>query len=196
MLRAALDYIRTEAWPRRRRILWSSECFIAVLVSVAFGLFGDDLAIGDATTGNVMVVILAYAAIAFGFCLAGLTVALTLPDRQFALELVKDPNNAEGRSDASNSVTGTAYSNLIFVFSWTAVAHWLTIVGAFVLLVAAGPDAHLVGQSASAGHEAVIAALFGVCTYAVLQFLTTVITLSQVGAAYVGILRNSAQNGS
>jgi hypothetical protein len=59
--------------------------------------------VGDVTTG-----LIAYAAIALGFCVAGLTISLTLPDRDFASQLAFCKEKGEPTN---------AYSDLLFVFS-------------------------------------------------------------------------------
>jgi hypothetical protein len=70
--------------------------------------------------------LIAYASIALGFCVAGLTISLTLPDRDFASHLatLKCPGQS------TNS-----YSDLLFVFSWTAIAHWGVILMLFVVIL-------------------------------------------------------------
>ena len=193
MLKTGIDYWRTEIWPRRRRILMSSQLVLAVALGTSFAAWGDALAIGSSTVGDTLVVVLAYAAIAFGFCLAGLTVALTLPDREFAMELVAPRH---GDADDGKGGEKTAYSHLMFVFSWTAVAHWVTIVGAFALLIGAGPDQPLLDPDASTPRHIALGALTAVLAYAVMQFLVTVITLSQVGEVYVALLREKGKSAS
>src|SRR3954454_20199243 len=141
MFKAIRSYLDEEVRPRSRQILRSSQFWIATLIAVSFAFFGADFAIATATVGQFVTVVLAYAAVAFGFCLAGLTVALTLPDASFVHHLAtKKPSieQVEKRGYVPN-----AYSDPLFVFSWTAIAHWLVIAAGLVLLTWLGYAAPL-----------------------------------------------------
>src|SRR5580698_3167572 len=89
MLRPVSDYVKREGFPRWRKLLLTSESFVALLVFLVFLRYGGSLfetspKVGDLTTG-----LIAYASIALGFCIAGLTISLTLPDRDFAVKLAR-----------------------------------------------------------------------------------------------------------
>jgi hypothetical protein len=190
MLRAAASYYRQEVKPRRRELLGGSELVMATGIAVFFVMWGPGLAIASTKLGDLLTVVMAYAAVAFGFCLAGLTVALTLPDREFTTLLAtKEPTSKRLRKKQRPA---NAYSDLLFVFSWTAVAHWLVIVVSLVLLVACGFDAKLIEAPASLAARLRGGVLSFTMAYAVVQFLVTLITLSQVGNRYVdGIKKRS-----
>jgi hypothetical protein len=191
---ALWDFVRTQAWIRRARIWRSSEVWFAVVLAVLFAVFGSRIAIGDTGSGDVIMALLTYAAIAFGFAIAGLTLALTAPDREFAQELaLSDPEGAqvdEARSEQNS------YSNLLFIFSWTALAHWLLVVGSLVVLLAIGKDVPLLAHGSSARHRIGLGVLAFVAIYAVELFLITLITLGQVGQAYIGRLQRSGRTDS
>jgi hypothetical protein len=170
------QYFKDEGRPRLRQILVSPESLIALLVGGAFLGWGGQFfsqypKIGDLTTG-----LIAYASIALGFCVAGLTISLTLPDQDFATKLACLQEEGE---------TTNAYSDLLFVFSWTAIAHWFALI---VLLVFA-----LFAESASpllpVGHSHlrgwIVSLIACICAYCLCQFLITLITLSQVGNVYI-----------
>jgi hypothetical protein len=176
MVRPLFQYLRDEGVPRLRQILVSPESLIAVLVGGAFlgwggKFFSQSPKIGDITTG-----LIAYAAIALGFCVAGLTISLTLPDQDFAAKLALSKKGKE---------TTNAYSDLLFVFSWTAIAHWLALVVLFTLTLFAESTSPLlpIGHSCLRG---LIGSLIAcICAYCLCQFLITLITLSQVGNIYI-----------
>jgi hypothetical protein len=67
--------------------------------------------------------LIAYASIALGFCIAGLTISLTFPDAKFTARM----------SELSGKTS--PYSDLLFVFSWTAIAHWCAVVAMFVVIL-------------------------------------------------------------
>lgn len=176
MLRPLAQYVRDEGIPRWRNILITPETFIAVAVVGIFLLYGGKVfetspKIGDLTTG-----LIAYASIALGFCVAGLTISLTLPDRDFAAHLatLKRPEKSTN-----------AYSDLLFVFSWTAIAHWAAILVLFVVILLTESSSALLPREHTQARTAVVAIIAGICTYCLCQFLITLITLSQVGAVYI-----------
>jgi len=175
MLRPLKQYLLDEGVPRWRSIILTPETFIAILVSAVFLLYGDQWfdkpKIGDLTTG-----LIAYASIALGFCVAGLTISLTLPDRDFASKLatLKRPG------ESTNS-----YSDLLFVFSWTAVVHWAAVLLLFVVILLSESNTTLLPAGHSRTRAWIVALIAGWCTYCLCQFLITLITLSQVGAVYI-----------
>src|ERR1035438_3248826 len=108
MLKPLAQYVRDETVPRCRAIILSWEVLISVFVVAFFLTFGAALfatypKVSDLTTG-----LIAYSSIALGFCVAGLTISLTLPEPGFAAHLAA-PKPGKKK---------TAYSNLLFVFSW------------------------------------------------------------------------------
>jgi hypothetical protein len=176
VLRPLAQYVKDEGIPRWRNILITPETFLAVAVTVIFLKYGGKLfetspKIGDLTTG-----LIAYASIALGFCVAGLTISLTLPDRDFASHLatLKRPGQS------TNS-----YSDLLFVFSWTAIAHWGAILVLFVVILLTESSSTLLPVGHTKSRTVIVAAIAGLCTYCLCQFLITLITLSQVGAVYI-----------
>jgi hypothetical protein len=192
MLAACARYFRRQVLPRWFSIVSGSELWVAAGLSALFGLGVNKTGIGQAKVGDVTTAVLAYAAVAFGFSVAGLTIALTLPDASFAEELATVRKVA--RRGRLSSVLerfqprdADAYSDLLFIFSWTALAHWVAVIASFAVLIAWGFDQHLV--SAGSGHRAVASLLAFCALYAVLLFLLTLLTLSQVGQVYIRCLR-------
>jgi hypothetical protein len=184
---ALFDFCRSEALPRFRDIFLSSEVVVAVVLGAAMGVFGAGTAVGKTATGDVVLIMLAYAGVAFGFSVAGLTLVLTAPDSRFASELAWSEPGRHGVI-AATAPTKNSYSNLLFIFSWTAVGHWLVVVGSFAILLALGKDLALLSAGASVRHRVAVGVLTFAIVYAVELFLITVITLTQVGEAYIGRL--------
>jgi len=199
VIQAIRLYIRDEVLPRWREVVFGSELWLAVAIALACGLWGNRLALAHAKVGDITSAVLTYAAIAFGFCLSGLSLVLALPDREFATRLAK---SRPPGSKASH------YSELVFVFSWTAIIHWLDVAGAIALFILCGSDERIFPACDHASAKElfglihreclwpdrrliVFAATF-VTVYAVFQFLITLITLAQVGRVYIDTLRTSA----
>lgn len=176
MLKPLFQYLRDDGVPRLRQIVISPESLIAVLVVFAFLKWGDHFfsqfpKIGDLTTG-----LIAYASIALGFCVAGLTISLTLPDQDFATKLACLKENNEPTN---------AYSDLLFVFSWTAIAHWFALIVLFTLTLFTESTSSLLPSGHSCLRGWIVSLVGGICVYCLCQFLITLITLSQVGNTYI-----------
>jgi hypothetical protein len=176
MFKPIAQYVRDEGVPRWREIFIAPEALISIAVVASFVEWGERLfalspKISDLTTG-----LIAYASIALGFCVAGLTISLTLPDRDFAPKLA----TLERSGGKTN-----AYSDLLFVFSWTAIAHWIAVLVLFVVILLTESNQALLPSGHSRLRTAVVALIAGLCTYCLCQFLITLITLSQVGNVYI-----------
>lgn len=188
MISALLAFLQREALSRTRTIVVSSEVAIALAGGILGVVFADDLAIGHTATGDVVFVVRAYAAIAFGFSVAGLAVVLTAPDRVFASRLAWSDPVTPGIADKPPK--RNSYSNLLFIFSWTAIAHWLVVIVSLAVLVGLGSETALLPEGSSLKHSVTIGLLVGVTIYAVELFLVTVVTLSDVGDTYIKTLQS------
>ncbi len=178
MIRALSQYMTDEAVPRWKAILLGWEMIISGVVLgffVSFGgrFFSEHPKVNDVTTG-----LIAYASIALGFCVAGLTISLTLPEPKFTLRLATH----------KTEVGTNAYSDLLFVFSWTAFAHWLAVLILFVVVLLVDGSSPLLPTARSLWRVWTTGLIAALCTYCLCQFLITLITLSQVGSVYVRFL--------
>jgi len=183
MLKPLVQYVRDEAAPRWKEIIWTSETLLAVLAAAVFFVkgphfFADYPKVGDLTTG-----IIAYASIALGFCIAGLTISLTFPEADFTRTLA-----------TTTTGNSSSYSKLLFVFSWTAVVHWLLVVATFMVVLLVDGSSPLLPRSETVVRRAALAFTCGLCVYCLCQFLITLITLSQVGGVYINFLAAKIRN--
>jgi hypothetical protein len=188
MVRTIRSYISDQVWPRRYSFL-GAEFWLAAAGALALAFFASSWGLADTKVGQAITAVLAYAAVAFGFCLAGLTVALTLPSEGFSRRLASTapPTHMVEKSGR----VPNAYSDLLFVFSWTAIAHWAVIFFGFFELVACGFGGALVEDPFCIASRVRLGVLGFLVLYAVFQFLITLITLSQVGNRYIDYLRAS-----
>jgi hypothetical protein len=184
MISTLLNYFGREVIPRWRKVLLTSEFAIALVVGALLARFGPVLLGAKPTVNEFVSAVAAYAAIAMGFCVAGMTIALTLPNQDLMLRL------ANKEIDGSH---GNALSGLLFVFSWTAFVHWTAVVITLVSLVVAGSDQGLFPPGVSLVRRAVFGSLGGFVLYCLFQFVITIITISQVGEVYIKELRKEAQ---
>lgn len=185
-------YFYKEAWPRRSEILRGGEFWVALGLGVLTGVLAPKLA-SDTKLGDALTVVLAYAAIAFGFSVAGLTVALTLPDTAFVHHLATAEPKGEKLRELRRKPN--AYGDLLFVYSWTAMLHWLVIALSFGLLLSFGFDHRLGGKGIGTLTREMDGLLVFLLAYAAIQFLITLVTLSQVGRRYVDSLKRRKMEG-
>jgi hypothetical protein len=129
--------------------------------------------------------VLTYAAIAFGFCITGMALVLTLPSENFLKALQNHTLHSKGQS---------SYLDLLFVFSWTAVCHWALVVSGIAAILIRGTAPDLLNKSDGSAWRVFISFFFGLCAYSLIQFLLTVITLSQVGQLYSKQLAKTIQS--
>jgi hypothetical protein len=184
MIKASRQYLKDECAPRWKEILKGEELWISFFIGVCCFLWGQSLPISHAKGSDFITLILAYAAIVLGFCLAGMTLALTLPSQEFAKYLAKKATGPKN-----------TYSDLLFVFSWTAVSHWMVIVIATTFVFFKGLAFELLPTGASFYHRFSISVMTVMIIYGLLQFLICVISLSQVGNIYINQTRSAQKDG-
>jgi hypothetical protein len=168
---------------RLGEIVFSQETALALLLGVVASLYGSSYSPNSARIVDVAIGYLTYAAIALGFCVGGVTIALTLPDRDF-VEMLAQLTIPEKRGDA--------LSGLFLVFCWTAIVHWLSVSVILLVLTTAGHvDGSIFGVTGFRNRSVLGLSVF-ICSYALMQFLITVLTLWQVGGAYIKKVKQSA----
>jgi len=180
MLKAVRQYLLQEARPRIREIVFGHEFVISLLLAGASGAYGDRVFHERPQVFEATALLVSYAAIALGFCIAALTVVFTLPDPKFAARLagIKLPQR-----------TVDAYSDLLFVFSWTAISHWALIVSLVLFTLFCGSSTALLPYGSALGRRFVLGLMTFLTTYCLAQFLIVLITISQVGRLYIDRLQ-------
>lgn len=173
------QYIKYEIWPRRRRLGRPAHLVILAAAAALFIGLGPRWFQASPRVGDLTLGLISYAAVVLGFCVAALALSLTLPDREFVDFLIACPSYAG--DDKS------AYSDLLFVFSWTAVAHWAAIVALFAVMLFADSRLPLLPPDHSWWRVAAVTAVAELCIYCLAQFLTMLLALSQIGELYVDL---------
>jgi hypothetical protein len=176
MIGALCQYAGEEIVPRWRRIIFQPQVIGALGLGVLTWRYGASWPVAGVKVGEATTMLLTYAAIAFGFCIAGMALVLTLPSETFVALLMK---HKLGRNSQSS------YSDLLFVFSWTAIIHWTTVVLSIVAVCIGKSDRAMLNAWDGTGWRVLIALLASISSYALVQFLLTVITLSEVGRLYI-----------
>lgn len=177
MINSLSVYLWREVLPRKKGIVVSGDFFLALIGGIASGYWGASFVPSTTTVGSLAIALLTYAAIALGFTLAGLTLVLTLPNESFVKLLcfsIPPKRNHD------------SYSDLLFIFSWTAVLHWLILLVSIGMLLFVNPQEPAFPFER---HRVVSGLATGLTVYGLLQFLVTLITLAHVGATYIKHLR-------
>jgi hypothetical protein len=170
---------------RESDILFTQETSLAILLGVFITIFGHHFFSGSAKIVDIAVGYLGYAAIALGFCVGGMTIALTFPDREFitGLATFQIPDKK-----------GDALSSLLFVFSWTALVHWISLVVILAAVLIKGHQDQELLSATSIHSRVIIGTIVALCSYALMQFVITVLTLWQIGGLYIdGLKRDAAK---
>jgi hypothetical protein len=161
--------------PRLGKIVFQPEVAVCVAIGAVCFFQGFKLPAAQLKPGDLGGMILTYAAIAFGFCITGMALVLTLPSDKFLKALQMHKTQTKGQS---------SYLDLLFVFSWTAICHWLLVVTAIATILLRDGALTILDKSDGRGWRIFVAWFSGLCAYSLIQFLMTVITLSQVGQLY------------
>jgi hypothetical protein len=180
-----LGFFRRELRPRMREILFTQDFVLAGLLAVSLSIWGPDHLNNAAKISDLASIIVSYGAIAIGFCIGGLTIALTLPDREFTQRLAEF---------SLPSKEGNALSSLLFVFSWTAVVHWFAVAVMLMVLLLDGKNDQSFLHDFGGWHRAIVAIASFTCIYALFQFVITVLTLARVGGVYIEKLRSDLRS--
>jgi hypothetical protein len=161
------SFSRQTVIPRWLTIVKSPDCLIALAVGVlCFYGFSCNEVLRDEIISNLI----SYTSISLGFSVSSFALILSISSS----DLLDSLKSTIGRANQ------TAYSNLIFIFIWNALCHWVAIVS--LIIVRSFPV--LVGFSKANQQLLVQVSYFyfaSLITYCFLRFLITIITLSQFG---------------
>lgn len=169
MIDSLLSYIKKDVAPRYHRIIFTTHPWLSALVgvSIAAGCIevADNLKFFD-----VAGPLLTYNTVVIGFCVSAMAICFTFSKRFSAILCRrKDPNSGI-----------SAYRDLIFVFSWTALTHLLSsVVLLFSYFIFGNFILHIEN-----GFSYRIFLIITVQLYCILQFVVTVITVHQVANIY------------
>lgn len=188
-LRVTFRFVAEAVAPRASEIVFTQDTLIAVVLGSIAAWQSSHILSHSAKLSDLAVGFIGYAAIALGFCVGGITIALTLPDRDFIIRLAT--LNVDTKE-------GDGLSSLLFVFCWTAFVHWCSLVFALTFLLLFG---HIEASELANGRpssRALLGISVAIASYTLMQFLITTLTIWQVGNAYIRKIRADAlakQNG-
>jgi hypothetical protein len=179
MIKSILHYIKNETHPRICCIILGSEFLISALLCLLMGYFGPKLGLDKVKISSLSGAFLNYSAIAFGFAVTGMTLAISIPSKELAVKMAKTKVSKNHHS---------TYSDLIFVFSWTAVVHLISILACLSFIMLTTDTQMILSSPPQRIERALLAASSFLMLYGLANFLITIITISQVGAVYINDL--------
>lgn len=168
-------YWAGQVWPRRRQILLHRHVVWTVGFTALVVALCATQPVGDLQISSVSGAALGYAALSFGACVTGAVLALTLPSEDRVRRLATSGN--EG-SEFSH------YSDLVFNFTWSAVAQLALVVAvAFAYLL--GGDTLVWPGTPLATHVALLVVAVAIGVYSVIRLFSVLYTMSQVAAVVI-----------
>jgi len=183
MISTLRQFFKNELYPRRRDLLTDSSLIISFIVAVLFQIKYRGIHITDFTIGGLFLVLMAYATITFGFCLSGITLTFIIPNTDFILWIASHHKGMQKDNTHRNF-----FSELLFIFIWTGILHWLLIITSLFIIFNFGWKTNLVINSlAIDGIIITIIQLIYILfiQYCLLQFLWTLFALHQVSSLYL-----------
>ena len=171
-------YYLGQVVPRLRKILWHWTFVLTIMASICLYFCARWTSFGDVSIASLRSNLTAYAALSFGASIGSCVLVLTLPNRDFirAVSLHK----LEGSCHSS-------YSDLLFVFTFSAMAQLATI-GAVVAMYGLGGTEQVLADHASLSHHVLLILAVVVVVFSVLRLVLVVTTLSQLGV----VIENAA----
>jgi hypothetical protein len=184
MIRDIGKYLAGDALPRIRQIV-GTDFLLAVAIGFVCAKWGERfLPIAAIKGTDIATALLTYTALALGFCLAGLTLVLTLPSKELLQAMV---------TSKPIGAISNAYGDLIFIFSWTAFSHWIAVAVSLGLLLFGGGQALWVSQP-STKFRVIAGILSAMTVYCLFQFLTILMTLYQLARVHMAFQKNHPGN--
>lgn len=161
--------------PRAGRLLLDRNLGLSLLAALLLTAFGRDLPLGTLQIGDLASAGLAYSALAFGACVTGAVLTVSLAPYRRVRELA-----TSGPEDWRYP----HYSELLFVFTWSAVAQLAVILASLLAYIMGGST--VVGPADPyPSHLVLLFLAASVLVYALLQLFTVVATLSQLGVVLI-----------
>jgi len=170
MIRAAMNYLRSECLPHWRILVFDSQIPLsaaAVVATVYWPGVPAGFSINELTQAA-----LAYGSTSFGFAITIYTLALTLPQPETVRLLSAHREEGEPTD---------AYRKLLFIFSWTAISQGILVLLAFIGRLALPASESVSRSGLNVRRDALLWLLTFALAYAVLQFLNAVLAVAQLG---------------
>jgi hypothetical protein len=165
-----IHYWRGQVWPRRRQLLTDRTLILAICGGALLTALAWHQPLGKAKISDLAGAELAFASISFGACVTGAVLALTLSPRD---------RISEWAGIVLPGKRFSIYSDLMFVFTWSAVSQLGVIVAAGLGFFLGG-DGSIGPSRPRWSHIALLSLNCTIIIYALAQLFTIIATISQL----------------
>ncbi len=166
-----MSYVWKDVRPRIHRIFFTAHPWLSAVLSLSAARGYFPFA-ADVKFFDVAGALLTYNTVVIGFCVSAMAICFTFSKRfSKLLCMVKD-----------ESTGFSSYRDLVFVFSWTSLAH--TIASIVVLFLYFFVGNFVFEEMVRNGFSWVVFVFLSVELYCIFQFLVTVITVHQAANIY------------
>lgn len=166
-----MSYVRRDVFPRYHRILFTAHPWLSAVASL-FATSGSVNIAKDLKFFDVAGALLTYNTVVIGFCVSAMAICFTFSKR-FSSILCKKKDEESGFS---------AYQDLIFVFSWTAMVHM--IASSIIIYYYFAFGNFLFSEIIEDGFNLYIFFILFFQIYCFFQFFVTIITVHQAANVY------------
>jgi len=172
-----------EIFSRRRQLISEQQLLFSILLGGVLALFGSNFGYQETSKDSVVNALLNYSAIAMGFSVTCVSLCLTLADPRFLKKLSLHEIEVDGQKR-------DAFSQLIFVFTWTSFLHSLCIFILILAILTTGENEKLFSEDFRFFERISFFVSSSLVLYALSQFMVSLITMFQLGKSYVIFLRD------
>lgn len=180
MIKASWWFLRCVVWPNGSAILISADLWIATAIGASLYRWASLMNLGTTTVASWAGALLTYSAVALGFCLTGLVLAVTMPNQEFARALARTELKPGGMD---------TYTKLVHVFTWAAACHWLLLVYSVVWFAVIGGDTRVQSLLSSTRSLLSVCLLVAVSVYCFFRFFIVLVTVAQSSTTYINSLQ-------
>ena len=191
-------------WPRGKEVLLHRNVAFAVLgasvMTLLITFFGSDLGTSKLTYSTVSTAMLAFAALSFGGCVTGATVAIALPNDRLLTTMAVNgtghprvrvepglaPVNAVGDNDEKVSAEDypkdfrSYYADLEFTFIYSGVVQLVLALASVMILVLLGEQTIAAECTCDVWRKAANFSMAAVFIYSLLQLMATLSALLSI----------------
>lgn len=188
-------------WPRRREILFHRHVAYSVVggsvITLLITFLGDNLGVSKLTYSSVSTALLPFAALSFGGCVTGATVAIALPNDRLLMTMAvngkghlgtriiekrgrlsaKRPDDTNARSSDYSKNFRSLYADLVFTFIYAGVIQLIMALCSVLVLVLVGDQTVASSCSCDWWRKASILLLSTIFIYSVLQLMSSLSAL-------------------
>lgn len=188
-------------WPRRRELFFHRHVAYSILGGSATTLlitfFGENLGVAELTYSAVSTALLPFAALSFGGCVTGATVAIALPNDRLLMTMAvngkghlatrviekrgrlsaKRPDDTSAKSSDYGKNFRSLYADLVFTFIYAGVIQLVMALWCVLTLTLVGDQIVAASCSCDWWRKASIFSFATIFIYSVLQLMSSLSAL-------------------